>query len=60
MKQIIYAMQFKGQAGPGASPTIMKATTNSPSCTLTTVIGTEGMHGACNRLQAARPRSSPR
>jgi hypothetical protein len=46
MKQIIYAMQFKGQAGPGASPTMMKATTNSPSCTLTTVIGPEGVHGS--------------
>ena len=46
MKQIIYAMQFKGQAGPGASPTMMKATTNSPSCTVTTVIGPEGVHGS--------------
>jgi hypothetical protein len=46
MKQIIYAMQFRGQAGPGASPTMMKATTSSPSCTLTSVIGPEGVHGS--------------
>jgi hypothetical protein len=46
MKQIIYAMQFRGKAGPGASPTVMKATTSSPSSTLTTVVGPEGVHGS--------------
>jgi hypothetical protein len=46
MKQIIYAMQFKGQGGPGGSPNVLKAMTSSPSCTLTTVIGSEGVHGS--------------
>jgi hypothetical protein len=46
MKQIIYAMQFKGQGGPGASPNVLKATTSSPSSTLTTVVGPEGVHGS--------------
>jgi hypothetical protein len=46
MKQIIYAMQFKGQGGPGGSPNVLKAMTSSPSCTLTTVIGAEGVHGS--------------
>ena len=45
MKQIIYAMQFKGKAGPGASPNVMKASTSAPSTTLTTVIGAEGVQG---------------
>jgi hypothetical protein len=34
MKQIIYAMQFKGQGGPGASPNVLKAATSSPSSTV--------------------------
>jgi hypothetical protein len=50
MKQIIYALQFKGQGGPGGSPNVLKATTSSPSSTLTTVVGPEGVHGS---VQAA-------
>jgi hypothetical protein len=46
MKQIIYAMQFKGQGGPGNSPNVLKATTSSPSSTVTSVIGPEGLHGS--------------
>ena len=46
MKQIIYAMQFKGQGGPDGSPNVLKAMTSSPSCTLTTVIGSEGVQGS--------------
>lgn len=46
MKQIIYAMQFRGKAGPGASPIVMKAMTSSPSSTVTTVVGPEGVHGS--------------
>jgi hypothetical protein len=45
MKQIIYAMQFKGKAGPGASANVMKASTSSPSTTITTEIGAEGVNG---------------
>src|ERR1700686_1047766 len=46
MKQLIYAMQFKGQGGPGASPNVLKAATSSPSATVTSVIGSEGLHGS--------------
>ena len=60
MKQIIYAMQFKGQGGPGGSPNVLKATTSSPSCTVTSVIGAEGCTAACSRRPAARRRSSQR
>lgn len=45
MKQVIYAMQFKGKAAPGASPNVMKATTSASSNTLTTVVGADGIHG---------------
>jgi hypothetical protein len=46
MKQIIYAMQFKGQGGPGGSPNVLKAMTNSSSCTVSTVIGPDGVNGS--------------
>src|SRR5260370_32893953 len=45
MKQVIYAMQFKGKAAPSASPNVMKATTSASSNTLTTMIGADGLHG---------------
>jgi hypothetical protein len=45
MKQIIYAMQFKGSAAPGASPNVMKASSSASSITLTTVVGAEGVQG---------------
>lgn len=45
MKQIIYAMQFKGQAAPKAgSSTVMKAATTASSCRLTTVAGPAGVN----------------
>ena len=45
MKQILYAMQFKGKAGPGAAANVMKASTSASSTTITTEIGAEGVHG---------------
>lgn len=45
MKQIIYAMQFKGMAAPGSSANVIKASTSSPSTTLTTVVGNDGVRG---------------
>ena len=45
MKQIIYAMQFKGKAAPGASQNVMKAATSASSKTITTVIGADGVQG---------------
>lgn len=44
MKQIFYAMQFRGQAAPVAgSSNVIKATTSASSCTLTTAIGAQGV-----------------
>jgi hypothetical protein len=46
MKQIIYVMQFKGKAGPGASANVMKAAASASSTTMTTEIGAQGVHGS--------------
>jgi hypothetical protein len=48
MKQAIYVMQFKGKVVPTASANVMKAATSSPSTTVTTVIGADGVHGIIN------------
>ena len=46
MRQIIYALQFKGHAAPKAgAPGVLKATTTAPGCTLTTSVGREGVTG---------------
>lgn len=46
MRQIIYAMEFKGQVTPvGTSPSVMKATTTAESCTMTTRVSAEGVQG---------------
>lgn len=45
MKQIIYAMQFKGKAGPGPSANVMKASTSAPSNSIATVVGAQGVQG---------------
>jgi hypothetical protein len=46
MKQIIYAMQFKGTAGPGLSANVMKALTSASSTTITTEIDAEGVRAS--------------
>ncbi len=44
MRQIIYSMQFKGQVVPvGTSPSVLKATTTATSCTITSIVGAEGL-----------------
>jgi hypothetical protein len=46
MKQLIYAMQFKGTAAPKAGVSgVIKASTTAPSCTLTSVVGSGGVTG---------------
>lgn len=46
MHQLLYTMQFKGYAAPvGASPHVFQVITLAASCTITTAIGAEGMHG---------------
>ncbi len=51
MRQLIYAMQFKGQAGPvEGRPGVLRAATSAPGCTLTSVVGPGGLSGV---LQSA-------
>jgi hypothetical protein len=46
MRQIIYMMQFTGQVTPvGTSPSVMKAAMTAASCTMTTVVGPDGLRG---------------
>ena len=46
MKQLIYAMQFKGNAAPKAgSVSVIKASTNAFSCTIRSVAGDSGLTG---------------
>jgi hypothetical protein len=45
MMQITYMMQFNGQVTPvGTSASVLKATTTASSCTMTTVVGPDGLH----------------
>lgn len=47
MREIIYAMQFKGKGAPvEGSPSIIKASTTSASCTITSVVGPQGLTGS--------------
>jgi hypothetical protein len=46
MAQILYVMQFKGQAGPAnEAGTVLKATTTAPSCSIATAVGADGVSG---------------
>jgi len=46
MHQLIDIMQFKGYAAPvGTSPHVLQVITIASSCTITTAIGAEGVHG---------------
>jgi hypothetical protein len=45
MTKITYMMQFNGQVTPvGTSPSVLKATTTAGSCTMTTVVRSDGLH----------------
>jgi hypothetical protein len=48
MRQIIYSMQFTGQATP-VREGVLKATTTAPSCSLTSTAGPEGLRGTLQR-----------
>jgi hypothetical protein len=49
MQQLIYAMQFTGRAVPGdGSPDVLRASTSAPSCTITSLVGSEGLAGMVN------------
>jgi len=46
MAQLLYTMQFKGQAVPANDAgTVLKATTTAQSCTISTVVGEGGVKG---------------
>ena len=51
MRQMIHALQFKGQASPveGASG-VLKATTSAPSCSIRTEVGANGVRGELRPL----------
>ena len=53
LKQVLYAMQFKGRAAPGAAAGSMKVAATGPSCIITTVIGPEGVEGTIQPAPAA-------
>jgi hypothetical protein len=51
MKQVMYAMQFKGSAGPKAGASgVIKASTSAPSCTLSSQVGPEGVSGSLQTI----------
>ena len=46
MKQLVYAMVFEGQATPTSdSGTALEAATRARSCTITSVVGNDGLAG---------------
>jgi hypothetical protein len=49
MQQVIYGMQFAGRAAPvDGSKGVLRASTNAPSCTITSLVGPEGLAGMIN------------
>jgi hypothetical protein len=54
MRQLIYTMQFKGHAAPVSGVSnVLKATTTASSCSITTVVGAEGVHGTLQPLSGS-------
>ena len=45
MAQIVFNLQFRGTAAPGAENGVMKATTSATSCKMETIIGPDGVKG---------------
>jgi hypothetical protein len=54
MKQIFYAMQFKGQAGPGDKEKTMVAKTTSDSCRITSVVQDAGLQATLEAVAGDR------
>jgi hypothetical protein len=47
MRELLYAMRFTGQAQPvGDVGNVLRAATSAPSCTLTSVVGPNGLTGS--------------
>jgi len=49
MRQIIYSLQFRGQAA-AVRAGVLKAITTAPSCRRETVVGPEGVHGVLENV----------
>ena len=54
MRQIVYAMQFKGQAGPSEKAGTMVAKTASDSCRITSAVTGAGLEGKLERAEGGR------
>ena len=54
VRQIIYAMQFKGQAGPGDDSGKILAKTASDSCRITSAVTGAGLEGKLERAEGGR------
>ena len=53
MKQVFYAIQFKGTAAPGAKEGTLRINATGPSCVVTSVVGPEGVDGTIQPAPAA-------
>lgn len=54
MRQIFYAMQFKGQAGPGDKEGTMVARTTSDSCRITSTVQDAGLEATIEPIAGDR------
>lgn len=45
MRQIVYAMRFRGEGGPTEEEGVLRAATTSPSTRITSSVGTSGLSG---------------
>src|SRR5213593_4166174 len=43
MEQVLDAMQFRGTAAPGRAENVLRATTSSPSCTISSSVDDDGV-----------------
>src|SRR6266542_2173371 len=54
MRQLFYAMQFKGQAGPGGKEGTMVAKTATDSCRITSTVQEAGLEAAIEPVAGER------
>ncbi len=50
MRQLTYAMQFKGEAGPGPTPGMMGAHSTGSSCRITANVSPQGLSASIEKL----------
>ena len=55
MREVVFALEFRGRAGPVAGdPAKRRATSTAPSQTLTTVIGSDGVRTGVQAIEGDR------